>query len=227
MFVKPGVNNLAHALITLFLCGLWIPVWIIITISNNGQPYRCTQCGSTDRPVASAGSNLKVLLIVAVVCCLVVFGAMVFFAVDSVLGPALERARKKAAATTSTPSTPAAPARRREPHTNPPAIRIRESTPPVAPIEAAPVVEEKPAPVDAPPVAVYVDRRKIANDAAAFKFHFAQAQSGNVGSMARLGHFYLTGTGCETNVAQGKLWLEKAADAGNDDAKEELSRLPK
>jgi hypothetical protein len=41
---RKGVNNLVHALVTLFLCGLWVPVWIIACFMK--EPYRCTRCGT-------------------------------------------------------------------------------------------------------------------------------------------------------------------------------------
>lgn len=37
-------NHLIHGLVTLFLCGLWAPVWIIVAMNGNG-PWRCTKCG--------------------------------------------------------------------------------------------------------------------------------------------------------------------------------------
>lgn len=45
LFEKPGINNLAHALVTLFLCGLWFPVWLIASALNTLSPYRCSMCG--------------------------------------------------------------------------------------------------------------------------------------------------------------------------------------
>ncbi len=42
-------NHLAHALVTLFLCGCWFPVWLIVDVSNSTQnariPWRCNVCG--------------------------------------------------------------------------------------------------------------------------------------------------------------------------------------
>jgi predicted RNA-binding Zn-ribbon protein involved in translation (DUF1610 family) len=48
LFVRQGVNNLAHFLITICLCGLWIPVWLIISMNEN--PWRCSGCGATPQP---------------------------------------------------------------------------------------------------------------------------------------------------------------------------------
>ncbi|HZN32444.1 MAG TPA: hypothetical protein VFB80_01445 [Pirellulaceae bacterium] len=38
-------NHLVHALVTLFLCGLWLPVWIIAACSEQLGPWLCSQCG--------------------------------------------------------------------------------------------------------------------------------------------------------------------------------------
>ena len=38
-------NHLVHALVTLFLCGLWIPVWIFAAMAAKTSEWRCTQCG--------------------------------------------------------------------------------------------------------------------------------------------------------------------------------------
>jgi hypothetical protein len=45
LFTKRGTAHLAHALVSLFLFGLWIPVWIIAAVANGSQPFRCTTCG--------------------------------------------------------------------------------------------------------------------------------------------------------------------------------------
>lgn len=44
LFTKQTPNHLIHLLATLFLCGLWLPVWILIAITSN-TPYRCSWCG--------------------------------------------------------------------------------------------------------------------------------------------------------------------------------------
>lgn len=42
-------STLAHLVITLFLCGLWLPVWLLsslsISASNASIPFRCNTCG--------------------------------------------------------------------------------------------------------------------------------------------------------------------------------------
>jgi hypothetical protein len=45
LFTKPGVNHLVHALVTLFLLGFWLPIWLMAGIRNGSKPYRCTTCG--------------------------------------------------------------------------------------------------------------------------------------------------------------------------------------
>ena len=36
-------NHLLYALITFFLCGLWLPIWIIAGLSSSS--WRCSRCG--------------------------------------------------------------------------------------------------------------------------------------------------------------------------------------
>jgi len=38
-------NHLAHGLVTLFLCGLWFPIWLMAILSQSVSDWRCTQCG--------------------------------------------------------------------------------------------------------------------------------------------------------------------------------------
>ena len=41
---RPAPNHVLHLLITLFLCGLWIPVWIVLAIGP--VDWQCQQCGA-------------------------------------------------------------------------------------------------------------------------------------------------------------------------------------
>lgn len=59
-------NHLAHGLITLFLCGLWLPVWPLAIFTQSVTDWRCTQCGFAyerfppivpQRPAALAEAN--------------------------------------------------------------------------------------------------------------------------------------------------------------------------
>jgi len=38
-------NHILHLLLTVLSFGLWIPIWLLLTIMSAGN-YRCTQCGS-------------------------------------------------------------------------------------------------------------------------------------------------------------------------------------
>jgi hypothetical protein len=44
MVTREGVNHILHLLLTVFLCGLWLFVWIPLAIGGGG-PWRCTRCG--------------------------------------------------------------------------------------------------------------------------------------------------------------------------------------
>ncbi|MDE2101200.1 MAG: hypothetical protein KGL39_28400 [Patescibacteria group bacterium] len=46
---RPATNHLAHAVISLFLCGFWIPMWIVVGANNATRTARCTQCGALAR----------------------------------------------------------------------------------------------------------------------------------------------------------------------------------
>jgi hypothetical protein len=38
-------NHLLHFILSIFTVGLWIPIWILVSIAKMGG-YRCTLCGS-------------------------------------------------------------------------------------------------------------------------------------------------------------------------------------
>ena len=43
------VPHVAHLLVSIFLCGLWLPIWIIHTLVDSlapGEPWRCQNCGT-------------------------------------------------------------------------------------------------------------------------------------------------------------------------------------
>lgn len=42
---KEGVNHVLHLLISLFLCGLWLPFWLLIAFCKQFEGYHCTRCG--------------------------------------------------------------------------------------------------------------------------------------------------------------------------------------
>jgi SLA1 homology domain 1, SHD1 len=73
LWARPSTNHLLHLLVTLFLCGFWLPVWILASIKIGG--WRCQTCGYR----GSAVSRLVGLVVVPVVCVgffLVVLGAI-------------------------------------------------------------------------------------------------------------------------------------------------------
>jgi hypothetical protein len=46
------VNHVLHLLLSVLVCGLWLPVWLLIVLCH--QPYqaplRCATCGAADVP---------------------------------------------------------------------------------------------------------------------------------------------------------------------------------
>jgi hypothetical protein len=47
LFQQPAMSHTPHILASVFLCGLWLPIWIIMAITYN-PPWRCSFCGFTD-----------------------------------------------------------------------------------------------------------------------------------------------------------------------------------
>ena len=47
-FVKERTNHVLHAVLSLFACGLWLPVWAFIGFTNTRAPFRCSSCGSEE-----------------------------------------------------------------------------------------------------------------------------------------------------------------------------------
>jgi hypothetical protein len=54
LHARSGTNHVLHLLLTLFLCGFWLPVWILCSVKIGG--WRCQTCGDT----GSVGSRLIV-----------------------------------------------------------------------------------------------------------------------------------------------------------------------
>ncbi len=38
-------NHVLHLLATVFLCGMWLPVWLLMAASNDCDGAVCTRCG--------------------------------------------------------------------------------------------------------------------------------------------------------------------------------------
>ena len=47
---QPTPNHVVHALVSLFLVGLWIPIWILIAVSSGNDPATCVKCGGRQTP---------------------------------------------------------------------------------------------------------------------------------------------------------------------------------
>ena len=71
--VRQSCNHILHAAVTLFLCGLWIPVWLIASFRT--EPFRCQTCGG-EQPRGTGeqffrglcgGAGLAILALVAIV----------------------------------------------------------------------------------------------------------------------------------------------------------------
>lgn len=44
MIRRKGTNHILHLILSIITCGLWIIVWILVSIKIGG--WRCTQCGT-------------------------------------------------------------------------------------------------------------------------------------------------------------------------------------
>jgi hypothetical protein len=47
LFQANEMNHTPHILASVFLCGLWLPIWILTAITYNA-PYHCSSCGFSD-----------------------------------------------------------------------------------------------------------------------------------------------------------------------------------
>lgn len=50
---SPSTSHVLHLLLSVFTAGVWLPVWLLIALNNNGQAA-CTVCG---RQVGLFGSS--------------------------------------------------------------------------------------------------------------------------------------------------------------------------
>ncbi len=58
LFQRPPMNHTPHILASVFLCGLWLPVWALISATYN-PPWRCSFCGYSDATEYLANPRLK------------------------------------------------------------------------------------------------------------------------------------------------------------------------
>lgn len=42
---KPGTNHVLHLILSIVTFGLWVFVWVLVSLSNASNPYRCPSCG--------------------------------------------------------------------------------------------------------------------------------------------------------------------------------------
>jgi len=207
LFCKDGTNHLVHAIVSLFLCGLWIPVWIIAAMLNSGKPYRCQQCGT---PTRTSNGGAKVLGIVG--------GVVAFLLVGSLLAAIIAQSVHKL----ESPLPAAAPAG----HINKAAEPASSDAGQAAPSQAVQSAPTKVSAAIATAAAeIAAEEKKAAADKATFKFHSDQAKVGNIGSMVRLGQLYLAGQGCQADTNEARIWFQRAADQGNAEAAQALKSL--
>jgi hypothetical protein len=70
--VSNGPNHVLHLLITLLLCGFWLPVWILLAL---GATYNCQKCGTVTHSgkVVAQASNAVRYVAYAVLAVFVIF----------------------------------------------------------------------------------------------------------------------------------------------------------
>lgn len=71
---RDAPNHLVHALVSLFLCGLWIPVWLLVFM--NSSPWLCSQCGTEVKVPLPWSSVALLVIVIAAVAATVVTVAM-------------------------------------------------------------------------------------------------------------------------------------------------------
>jgi hypothetical protein len=61
MFVRDveRCNHLVHAIVTLFLCGAWLPFWLVFAMTEKAGPWLCTVCGHewTQPPISKTNHH--------------------------------------------------------------------------------------------------------------------------------------------------------------------------
>lgn len=56
LFTAQGMNHTPHILASVFLCGTWLPIWILLALTYKPR-YRCGQCGFSNTGSSNAGYN--------------------------------------------------------------------------------------------------------------------------------------------------------------------------
>lgn len=57
--IRNSPNHVLHGIMTLLVCGIWLPVWILCAI---GQSYHCPECG---KALSSAGDKVVLGILLA------------------------------------------------------------------------------------------------------------------------------------------------------------------
>ncbi|HEX9929313.1 MAG TPA: hypothetical protein VGB02_12315 [Pyrinomonadaceae bacterium] len=58
LFTRQGMNHTPHIIASVFLCGLWLPIWALIALSYNAM-FHCSQCGHSDAAQYLANPYLR------------------------------------------------------------------------------------------------------------------------------------------------------------------------
>jgi hypothetical protein len=51
---QPTPRHVMHALLSLFVLGLWIPVWIVVAVGSGKEAAACVTCNNTRLPTGPA-----------------------------------------------------------------------------------------------------------------------------------------------------------------------------
>lgn len=160
------VNHVLHFLLTFFFCGLWLPIWVLIALSQSmpGGRSRCTRCGSA--PPITAGKVLGVAFGFVVMLALC-GGGLIF--VSGMMQTAREAQRvqreKDAAKPKAKEVAPpqVVPQDQKPIVPEPPAVDPERAKPvPDADNPGLPQPGDAPEPVEQPPVKPVVDQDKAA-----------------------------------------------------------------
>lgn len=60
LHARKKCSHLIHALVTLFLCGLWFPVWLVADYLASKSNWRCQTCGAQPAFEESSGLGIAI-----------------------------------------------------------------------------------------------------------------------------------------------------------------------
>lgn len=58
LFTRQGMNHTPHILASVFLCGMWLPIWMLLWIFYDAG-FHCSFCGYSDAPRHLANPHLR------------------------------------------------------------------------------------------------------------------------------------------------------------------------